>query len=100
MGTRIRNIFFVMLAAGLSAFLVLHSFQAVSASPDGDLSYTLQGRVYDGVVGDESTPFKGVTIELSGGSNPYSDPGSVFITTTTNWNTGVKNLASLCCLPE
>ena len=47
-------------------------------------TWTLQGRVYQGTVGDESTPIEGVTVSLYGAGNPYPDSGTFITSTTTN----------------
>jgi hypothetical protein len=48
-------------------------------------SRSIQGRVFEGSVGDESTPIPGVTIELRC-SQDASDQGTVVATTTTSSN--------------
>lgn len=45
--------------------------------------FMLQGRVYDGQVGDESVPLGGTMVELWGSYNPYPNSGEILITTTT-----------------
>jgi len=47
-------------------------------------TWTFQGRVYAGEVGDESHPLQGVTISVYGGYNPHPDEGTLIRTTTTN----------------
>ena len=44
-------------------------------------SWMLQGRVYEGNVGDHTHPLQGVTVEVYGADNPYPDAGT-FITST------------------
>ena len=46
--------------------------------------FTFQGKVFDGMTGDESNALAGVSVELWGGNNHYPDPGDVLFTTTTN----------------
>ena len=47
-------------------------------------TWTFQGRVYAGEVGDESRPLQGVTISVYGGNNPHPAEGTLIRTTTTN----------------
>ena len=47
-------------------------------------SFTFQGRVYEGEVGDQSRPVEGVSVTVYGAANPYPDPGHLIATTTTN----------------
>ncbi len=63
----------VILTASL---LFSPDFVKVGASPH--TLYTLEGRVFAGNVGNETTPVAGVTVSLYGANNSYPDPG-VFI---------------------
>ena len=47
-------------------------------------TWAFQGRVYAGMVGDESQPLQGVTVSLYGANNPYPDPGVLIASTTTD----------------
>jgi len=47
-------------------------------------TWVLQGRVYEGEVGDESAPLEGITVSAYGSSNPWPDAGSIIISATTN----------------
>ena len=60
---------------------------AHAAPPQTDApnaSFTFQGRVYEGDVGDQSRPMEGVSVSLFGAGNPYPAPGQLITTTTTN----------------
>ncbi|HUW08249.1 MAG TPA: hypothetical protein VM537_00895, partial [Anaerolineae bacterium] len=47
-------------------------------------TWTFQGRVYAGEVGDESRPLQGVTISVYGGYNSHPAEGTLIRTATTN----------------
>jgi hypothetical protein len=47
-------------------------------------TWVLQGRVYEGEVGDESMPLEGVAVSVYGANNPWPDAGQVIISATTN----------------
>ena len=47
-------------------------------------TWTLQGRVYQGEVGDQSTPLEGVTVSLYGANNPHPDAGQLISSTVTS----------------
>ncbi|MDF1515850.1 MAG: hypothetical protein P1S60_18730, partial [Anaerolineae bacterium] len=49
--------------------------------PEADVYPVLQGRVYQGQVGNETVPLPGVKVALYGANNPDTDPG-VYITMT------------------
>jgi hypothetical protein len=54
--------------------------------------YTMQGRVYQGAVGDQSQPLRGVTVQAYGANSAYPTSG-VLITSTTTDSTGWYGLA-------
>jgi hypothetical protein len=62
------------------------SWLAVSARnvPADKATYTFEGRVYDGPLGNEEGPVPGVTVSLYGGNHPYDDPGTFIRSTTTD----------------
>jgi hypothetical protein len=61
--------------------------QAAAAVPQDPLEiFTFQGKVFQGEIGDESSPIPNAIIELWGANNPYPDPGSFIISTTTDPN--------------
>ena len=72
----------VMLAMGvgpgLSGADTRPMSQAVTAT------WALQGRVFEGNVGDETRPLSGVTVSVYGGNDPYPDEGELIESTTTN----------------
>ena len=47
-------------------------------------TWTLQGRVYEGEIGDQSRPLEGVTVSLYGGNDAWPVPGQILTSTTTN----------------
>ena len=47
-------------------------------------TWVVQGRVYEGEVGDESTPLEGVAVSVYGANNPWPDVGQAIISATTN----------------
>ena len=68
---------FVLLLVSLALILV------AGASPPAQASWALEGRVYEGNVGDQSSPVQGVTVGLYG-SNNAGVQGSHLRSTTTN----------------
>lgn len=77
----------LLLAAGLllggSGFWASQTLAVRAQDP---VIFTFQGHVYQGQVGDESSPIPDVTIELWGANNPHPDPGDFIMSTTTNLN--------------
>ena len=49
-----------------------------------DVIPILQGKVFEGPIGDESVPLAGVKVALYGAYNPYPDPGTLISVTYTN----------------
>jgi hypothetical protein len=47
-------------------------------------TWVVQGRVYEGEVGDESMPLEGVAVSVYGANNPWPDAGQAIISATTN----------------
>jgi len=47
-------------------------------------TWTLQGRVFEGNIGDETRPLSGVTVSVYGANDPYPDEGELIESTTTN----------------
>ena len=72
----------VWFIAGLVAVSIVASGERPADAPNA--SYTFQGRVYEGEVGDQSHPLEGVSVSLYGAGNAYPDPGQLIATTTTN----------------
>lgn len=60
---------------------ILH---AAPLPPRPDQPWTLSGRVFEGAVGDETTPLEGVTMALHGANSPYPDMGTPLATTVTD----------------
>ncbi|RMF32693.1 MAG: hypothetical protein D6759_07915, partial [Chloroflexi bacterium] len=58
--------------------------QVLTGNKFWDRLPVLSGYVYEGDVGDESTPLAGVVVSLYGADNPYPDPGTFLISTTTD----------------
>lgn len=72
----------VMLATGsISARLSASAPPGVLVAPSDGL---LEGRVFSGEIGDESTPLQGVVVSAYGANNPYPDSGALIVTTTTD----------------
>ena len=57
---------------------------AVIGTPEEPTSWTLEGRVYKGAVGDENQPIAGVTVSVYGANKPYPDQGVLIASTTTD----------------
>jgi len=57
---------------------------AVIGTPQEPTSWTLQGQVYKGEVGDENHPLEGVTVSVYGTNNTYPDHGVLIASTTTD----------------
>jgi hypothetical protein len=57
---------------------------AVMDTQPTPISWTLQGRVYEGEVGTEKCPLEGVTVSLYGANDPYPNPGGLIASTTTD----------------
>ena len=72
----------VMLAVGAGPRLPDAS--AAQTSQIATATWTFQGRVYSGNVGDETHPLEGVTVTVYGANNPYPDPGTFIRSTTTD----------------
>lgn len=70
------------LLAGLSG-----PFDAAARPASPDAEWRLEGRVFSGSAGDESTPLDGVTVELYAANNPYP-ASSTFLRSTTTDATG------------
>jgi hypothetical protein len=68
----------ILLAA---IFLVIVPMPAYAQE---EVVLNLQGRVYEGKVGDESRPIQGVTVSLYGANNPYPFEGKRIARTTTD----------------
>ncbi len=81
-----RSLLVVLVASGV--MLAVRGGPWLSGSAQTAQSVTtewvLQGRVYEGEVGDESTPLQDVTVFLYGSNNPYPDTGTFLRSTTTN----------------
>jgi hypothetical protein len=60
------------------------SIGAAQAPLAPDVTWTFEGQVWAGDVGDESHPLTGVTIAVYGANNPYPDLGTFIRSTTTN----------------
>lgn len=54
------------------------------ASQTAPAAWTLQGRVYEGPVGDETHPLPGVNVYAYGADDAYPDPGELIASTTTD----------------
>ena len=70
----------VMLAVGGGPWLSGSAQTVQSVTTE----WVLQGRVYEGEVGDESMPLQDVTVFLYGSNNPYPDTGTFLRSTTAN----------------
>lgn len=57
---------------------------AVMGTQPTPISWTLQGRVYEGEVGTEKRPLDGVTVSVYGANGPYPNPGVRIASTTTD----------------
>lgn len=57
---------------------------AVIGPPQEPTSWTLQGQVYKGEVGDENHPLEDVTVSVYGANKPYPDHGVLIASTTTD----------------
>lgn len=57
---------------------------AVRGRQPTPISWTLQGRVYEGEVGAEKSPLDGVTVSVYGANGPYPNPGVWIASTTTD----------------
>ena len=89
---RLRHLFAVLFpfCAILILVLLLHLPTAGAAPAEQRIAttWTFQGRVYDGVVGDQSRPMHGVTVSIYGANNGYPDPGAFIrsgVTDRTGW---------------
>jgi len=54
------------------------------ASRAAPAAWTLQGRVFEGLVGDETHPLPGVTVSAYGANNAYPDSGAFIASATTD----------------
>jgi hypothetical protein len=72
----------------ISLLLVSLSFSsdmsALPAFSAPQTSWLMQGRVYEGTVGDESTPLSGVTVSVYGANADWPSTGTVIDATTTD----------------
>ncbi|RCV63160.1 hypothetical protein C5S53_15565 [Methanophagales archaeon] len=56
---------------------------AVMSTQPTPISWTLEGRVYEGEVGTEKRPLDGVTVSVYGANDPYPNPGVWIAASTT-----------------
>lgn len=87
LGIRGRLLLLAVTSAMLLTVGVALGLSVVGGAQTTAGTWTFQGKVYEGDVGDQSQPLEGVTVSLYGGGNPYPDPG-VFITSTTTNSAG------------